>query len=210
MNRSCCMIMGFSGGTSGKEPICQCRRQEMQVWSLGWEVPLEEGVATCTSILAWRKPMDRGAWWATVHRVPESDRTDVTEHVWSLDMCCYGGPALGEDVQQWAASAPTSWSQLSPARWLWSWHTSARLSPLHQGGDVEKNEPERRGHLVIESKASIINSEALGLGVHWFWSQLAKRWLTPSQVLQVTWILSIEFWMLFWMLFIEFAQTQRH
>lgn len=40
------------------------------------------------------------------------------------------------------------------------------LSSLHQGGDVEKNEPERRGHLVIESKASIINSEALGLGVH--------------------------------------------
>ena len=35
--------------------------------SLGWEDPLEKGVATPSSILAWRIPMDRGAWWATVH-----------------------------------------------------------------------------------------------------------------------------------------------
>ena len=25
-------------------------------------------------------PMDRGAWWATVHRVTQSDTTEVTEH----------------------------------------------------------------------------------------------------------------------------------
>jgi len=30
------------------------------VWSLGWEDPLEEGMATHSSILAWRIPMDRG------------------------------------------------------------------------------------------------------------------------------------------------------
>ena len=30
--------------------------------SLGWEVPLEEGMATHSSILAWRIRMDRGAW----------------------------------------------------------------------------------------------------------------------------------------------------
>ena len=29
---------------------------------------LEEGMATHFSILAWRIPMDRGAWWATVHQ----------------------------------------------------------------------------------------------------------------------------------------------
>ena len=34
--------------------------------SLGWEDPLEEGMATHSSILAWRIPMDRGAWQATV------------------------------------------------------------------------------------------------------------------------------------------------
>ena len=34
---------GFPGGSSGKEPACQYRRHEMQVRSLGWEDPLEEG-----------------------------------------------------------------------------------------------------------------------------------------------------------------------
>ena len=35
------------------------------VQSLGWEDPLGEGMATNSSILAWRIPMDRGAWWVT-------------------------------------------------------------------------------------------------------------------------------------------------
>ena len=46
--------------------------QEMEVRSLGQEEPLEEGTATHSSILAWRMPMDRGAWRATVHRVAKS------------------------------------------------------------------------------------------------------------------------------------------
>ena len=45
---------------------------------LGWEDPLEEGMATHSSVLAWRIPMDRGAWSATVHVVMESDTTEVT------------------------------------------------------------------------------------------------------------------------------------
>ena len=32
-------------------------------------MPLEQGMATHFSILAWKIPMDRGAWGATVHRV---------------------------------------------------------------------------------------------------------------------------------------------
>ena len=46
--------------------------QETRVWSLGQEDPLEKGMATHSSILAWRIPMDRGAWWATVHVVAKS------------------------------------------------------------------------------------------------------------------------------------------
>ena len=42
------------------------------ILSLGWEDPLKEGMATHSSILAWRIPMDRGAWWAMVHRVTKS------------------------------------------------------------------------------------------------------------------------------------------
>ena len=40
--------------------------------SLAWEDPLEEGMATHSSVLAWRIPMDRGALRATVHRVAKS------------------------------------------------------------------------------------------------------------------------------------------
>ena len=39
---------------------------------LGWEDPLEEGMATHSSILTWRIPMDRAIWWATVHIVAKS------------------------------------------------------------------------------------------------------------------------------------------
>ena len=48
---------GFPGGTSDKEPHQQCRRHK-KIWvqSLGGEDPLEEGMATHSSILVWRSP----------------------------------------------------------------------------------------------------------------------------------------------------------
>ena len=46
--------------------------QETWVQSLGWEELLKEGIATHPSILAWRIPMDREAWRATVHGVAKS------------------------------------------------------------------------------------------------------------------------------------------
>ena len=39
----------------------------MQVQSLGREDPLQKGMATCSSILAWEIPWERGAWGAPVH-----------------------------------------------------------------------------------------------------------------------------------------------
>ena len=52
---------------------------ETWVWSLGWKDSLEGGLATThTSILAWRIPMDRGAWRATVCGVPKS-RTQLSD-----------------------------------------------------------------------------------------------------------------------------------
>ena len=45
--------------------------RETWVQSLGWEDSPEE-----SSILAWRILMDRGAWWAAVHGVAESDMTE--------------------------------------------------------------------------------------------------------------------------------------
>ena len=57
------IYMGFPGGTSGKEPACQCRRHKKRgsspwIWvgSMGWEDPLEEATATHSRILAWKIP----------------------------------------------------------------------------------------------------------------------------------------------------------
>ena len=42
---------------------------ETQIQSLGQEDSLEKEVATHSSVLAWKNPMDRGVSWAVVHRV---------------------------------------------------------------------------------------------------------------------------------------------
>ena len=57
--------------------VAQTIKNPPTVWdtwvqSLDWEDPLEEGMATHSSILAWRIPMDRGAWRAAVHGVAQS------------------------------------------------------------------------------------------------------------------------------------------
>ena len=48
------------------------KMKETQVWSLGWEDPLEEGITTRSSILAWRIPMDREAWRTIVPGVAKN------------------------------------------------------------------------------------------------------------------------------------------
>ena len=50
---------------------------ESQIQSLGREDPLEWQMATHSSILAWRLPVARGAWPATVHGITESDRLET-------------------------------------------------------------------------------------------------------------------------------------
>ena len=74
-----CIHRGFPGGLvvkKKKKPTCQCRKR-VQSW--GWEDPLEKEMATCSSILAWENPMDRGAWWAAVHGA--SKELDMTEQL---------------------------------------------------------------------------------------------------------------------------------
>ena len=56
----------FPGGSNGKEFACSV---EPCVWSLDWEDAQEEGMATHSSILAWKIPMYSGAWQAIVHGV---------------------------------------------------------------------------------------------------------------------------------------------
>ena len=52
--------------------------QETPVRSLGQEDPLEKGMATYSSTLAWRVPWTEGPGGDTVHGVIELDTTDVT------------------------------------------------------------------------------------------------------------------------------------
>ena len=57
--------------------MAQTVKNQPAIWetwirSLGQEDPLEEGMATPSGILAWRIPMDRGAWQTTVFGVAKS------------------------------------------------------------------------------------------------------------------------------------------
>ena len=63
---------GFPSDASGKEPACQCRRRERHEfdrwvgkmpWRRAWQP---------TPVFLLENPMDRGAWWATVHGVAKS------------------------------------------------------------------------------------------------------------------------------------------
>ena len=66
------MFRGLPSGSAVKNPPATQERKETWAQFLGWEDPLEEGMATHSRVLAWRIPMDRGAWWDTVHRVTQS------------------------------------------------------------------------------------------------------------------------------------------
>ena len=63
---------------------------ESWVRSLGWEDPLEESMATHSSVLAWRIPIDRGAWQATDCK--ESDTTEQLKYSTARDHIVIRGP----------------------------------------------------------------------------------------------------------------------
>ena len=88
------LVRGFPGWCSGKESPCQWKEtQEMWVQSLGREDPLEEEMAT-HSFSCLGNPMDRGAWWATVHGVTQTEEpgrllcvSHTHTHTHTLSLC---------------------------------------------------------------------------------------------------------------------------
>lgn len=56
--------MGFPHGSDGQESACNERDQGLIPGHID---PVEKGIATQSSVLAWRIPWARGAWWAIIH-----------------------------------------------------------------------------------------------------------------------------------------------
>ena len=63
------LMKGFPSGSVVKNQPAMQEPQETQVRSLGQE---EEGMATHSQCSCLESPMDKGVWWATVHRVAKS------------------------------------------------------------------------------------------------------------------------------------------
>ena len=81
--------LGFPGGALVKNLPAIAGHIEDRVWSLGREDPLEEEMATHSSILAWKIPLDKGVLRSTIHRVTSSQtwlsthrHTDTQENKW--------------------------------------------------------------------------------------------------------------------------------
>ena len=81
--------------------------QEMRVRSQGQEDPLEEGMVTHCSILAWRISIDRGAWWVTVRGVTKSWTqlkglgTHTHGHLSAIDREVEGAVTSGDSGFEW-------------------------------------------------------------------------------------------------------------
>ena len=99
--------------------------QETQVWSLGWEDPLEDGMATHSSILAWRIP------WTEQPDGLQSMGLQRVGHGWTINTFTfcgslyqghrYGAPYQGH-LQNWLSPiAITAMRPLAPLDWPAPW-----------------------------------------------------------------------------------------
>ena len=103
---------------------------------MGEEDPLEEGMTTHSSILAWRIPMDRGAWQAPIHGVTKSGTTEPLSTAHTLIPISQFIPPL--------TFSPWSWSS-----WSLSWFCCSLL-PLQLWGCLLLLLPEGSLHLHYE------------------------------------------------------------
>ena len=67
-----CSLLLFPGGTSGKEPACQCRRHKRYLFGPGLGGFPGGGHGNPLQYSCLENPLDRGAWQTIVHRVAKS------------------------------------------------------------------------------------------------------------------------------------------
>ena len=81
--------MGFPGGSVVKNLPAMQEPQETQVQSLGQEDPVEDGMATHSSILAWRIPWTEEPSGLLSIGSKELDKTEATyqAHMWYILIC---------------------------------------------------------------------------------------------------------------------------
>ena len=101
------------GATQGQPGQCGTAGFHPWVRSLGWESPLEEGMATHSSILAWRISMADYSPWGR----KESDMTEATKH-----------STLGRPRSCWIQEGECLVSGL-PLPWLCCFHPQAGWEP---------------------------------------------------------------------------------
>ena len=106
---------------------------ETQVWSLGWEDPLEKGMATHSSILAWRTPWTEepgGLQFMGSHRVIHNWMTNTHNH-WDSHMEQLTSSKLGKEYVKTIYCNPVyliymqSTSSEMPGGWSTSWNQDA-------------------------------------------------------------------------------------
>ena len=71
--------------------------QEIQVWPLGWEDPLEEENSNPLQYSCLKNPIDRGAWWVTVQRITK--KSDISKHAHTWNKKSLGFPGGSDDKE---------------------------------------------------------------------------------------------------------------
>ena len=99
------LVLGFPVAQLVKNPPAMW---ETWVWSLGWEAPLEKGMATHSSILVWRIPGTVYSPWGR----KESDTTEQLSLTYFYHWCHLGSPAESDTIYQ--LSMNTICVQISP------------------------------------------------------------------------------------------------
>ena len=108
--------MGFPGDSVVKNLPANAGASGNFRFPLGQKDSLGEEMATHSSILAWKNPMDRGAWQATVQRVTKSQTwlNDWAHTKISLGMAhaVYGSQHWGLCLADTVITASSTWAHL--------------------------------------------------------------------------------------------------